>query len=420
MKNTTCDPGEIWKQFEDLLVPRLGLSVVDRAAYSHLLRHSRLEGKVRLRFSILWLALGIGLATSTARDAVRRLVNLGALRLLARTKGGHVVEVRLPWEIRGLRAHEKWAGLPAAADELTRLPGDSGHASPNLHPNIDHDIEKLDFMQSFALRKAIHERESGVCFYCLRRLTPAMQGLDHVVPRAQSGSSSYRNLVSCCLECNSRKGETPAADFLRWLYREGRLTPAELTDRLRALEALAAGELLPALVEAGFSLPRATKGPASFPLESHASPVPAGGIYPDPLGSPSSFPLESHADHSCSAGFTPAVSCSGRAEFIPTRSGDRCSSPRERPLPQSCSDPASARPPLLPASADSASLSTPTLAEMERMTILRVFEQARGDKALAGKMLGISRATLYRKLKRYNIPIKGVPDDVAAEPQPPS
>jgi len=56
---------------------------------------------------------------------------------------------------------------------------------------------------------------------------------------------------------------------------------------------------------------------------------------------------------------------------------------------------------------DSASLSTTALAEMERMTILRVFEQANGDKALAGKMLGISRATLYRKLKRYNIAIKG-------------
>jgi transcriptional regulator with PAS, ATPase and Fis domain len=56
---------------------------------------------------------------------------------------------------------------------------------------------------------------------------------------------------------------------------------------------------------------------------------------------------------------------------------------------------------------DSASISTTALAEMERMTILRVFEQANGDKALAGKMLGISRATLYRKLKRYNIPVKG-------------
>jgi two-component system, NtrC family, response regulator AtoC len=57
-------------------------------------------------------------------------------------------------------------------------------------------------------------------------------------------------------------------------------------------------------------------------------------------------------------------------------------------------------------SADAASLSTTALAEMERMTILRVFEQANGDKALAGKMLGISRATLYRKLKRYNIPVR--------------
>jgi two-component system, NtrC family, response regulator AtoC len=62
--------------------------------------------------------------------------------------------------------------------------------------------------------------------------------------------------------------------------------------------------------------------------------------------------------------------------------------------------------PTTASSQDTASLSTTALAEMERMTILRVFEQAHGDKALAGKMLGISRATLYRKLKRYNIPMK--------------
>jgi DNA-binding NtrC family response regulator len=43
------------------------------------------------------------------------------------------------------------------------------------------------------------------------------------------------------------------------------------------------------------------------------------------------------------------------------------------------------------------------LEDIERTTIERVFEQVKGDKALAGKMLGISRATLYRKLKRYNI-----------------
>ena len=48
-------------------------------------------------------------------------------------------------------------------------------------------------------------------------------------------------------------------------------------------------------------------------------------------------------------------------------------------------------------------LSTTDLEDIERATIRRVFEQVHGDKALAGRMLGISRATLYRKLKRYNI-----------------
>jgi DNA-binding NtrC family response regulator len=58
---------------------------------------------------------------------------------------------------------------------------------------------------------------------------------------------------------------------------------------------------------------------------------------------------------------------------------------------------------------DAAALSTNALADLERMTILRVFEQAGGDKALAGRMLGISRATLYRKLKQYNIPLRSGP-----------
>jgi transcriptional regulator of acetoin/glycerol metabolism len=55
-----------------------------------------------------------------------------------------------------------------------------------------------------------------------------------------------------------------------------------------------------------------------------------------------------------------------------------------------------------PASARMTSATT-DLEDIERATIQRVFEQVKGDKALAGRMLGISRATLYRKLKRYNI-----------------
>jgi DNA-binding NtrC family response regulator len=43
------------------------------------------------------------------------------------------------------------------------------------------------------------------------------------------------------------------------------------------------------------------------------------------------------------------------------------------------------------------------LEELERLTVQRVYEQVDGDKEQAQKLLGISRATLYRKIKRYGI-----------------
>src|SRR3989442_13606307 len=99
MKNRKLNAEQIWKQFEDLLVPRLRLSVVDRAGYSHLLRHSRLEGKGRLRFSILWLARNIGLSGGPTRDAVRRPVAQGVFGLVERTKPGPLRGGRPPRRI---------------------------------------------------------------------------------------------------------------------------------------------------------------------------------------------------------------------------------------------------------------------------------------------------------------------------------
>jgi hypothetical protein len=224
------DPLQIWKEMEDLVVPRLRLSLADRAVYAYLLRHSLLEGKLRLHFAILWLARGICASAGTARDAVRRLVAKGALRLVERTRAGHVVEVRLPEEI------------PGALPDKTATDGakvvDQGHAK---HP------EEADFLKSKELRMAIHTREGGLCFYCQRQTTAATRCLDHVVPVVRMGSNSYRNLVSACVDCNSQKGEMGAEDFLLQLYRERRLSSSQLGGRLRALEALAAGKLRPGL-----------------------------------------------------------------------------------------------------------------------------------------------------------------------------
>jgi hypothetical protein len=223
MKIDKPSAAQIWKQLEDDLIPRLRLSTTDRAVYSHLLRHTRLEGKSQLHFSIAWLSRGTRLS-GAARESVRRLVDKGALRLLERSRSGHLVEVLLPHQIR--------SASPQPA------PGSSA---------VPPDIEDLDFLKSAALRKYLHARERGICFYCLCRLSPRTRCLDHVVPRVRRGLNSYRNLVSACVECNSAKGERAAGDFLRALHRERSLTSAELSARLQALESLRKGKLCPTL-----------------------------------------------------------------------------------------------------------------------------------------------------------------------------
>ncbi len=239
MKTKKPNAELVWKQLDDLLVPRLCLGPIDRAAYCYLLRHSRLERKLQLRFSMPWLARGICLGPDAASRAVRRLVDHEALRLLECSNAGHVAEVRLPEEILADHPPKLVAAGQPEGIKRRRIP---------LGPGVN--LEEEDFLRINALRHAIHAREAGRCFYCLRLLTPPMRCIDHVVPRAHSGSNSYRNLVSCCRECNSQKGPCRAEDFLRSLFRERKLTERELAGRLRALDALAAGKLPPPLPSA--------------------------------------------------------------------------------------------------------------------------------------------------------------------------
>ncbi len=127
----------VCKQFEDALAPRLRLSTTDRAVYYHLLRHSCFEGKSRLHFSIIWLARNLGLTEDTVRAALRRLVQHRALRLVQRSKAGHVMDVRLPEEVPGARR--------STAQTRASVP-----------PPHCGDLEEIDFMRTPELRQAIH------------------------------------------------------------------------------------------------------------------------------------------------------------------------------------------------------------------------------------------------------------------------
>src|SRR5258706_9105617 len=137
----------LWMQFEDVLAPRLGLTVKERAVYSYLLRHSLVVGKLRLQFAVMALARTLGLSIGAARQAVRRLDELGALRVLKRNKTGHLAEMRLPEKIRALRPGKNGAAMAvsvgAVSVEATGAAGEPPAAT----------LETRDFLKTWALRK---------------------------------------------------------------------------------------------------------------------------------------------------------------------------------------------------------------------------------------------------------------------------
>ena len=59
-------------------------------------------------------------------------------------------------------------------------------------------------------RKNIYLRDGNTCQYCGKVFASEDLNLDHVLPRAQGGISSWTNLVCSCYKCNNKKGsKTP-------------------------------------------------------------------------------------------------------------------------------------------------------------------------------------------------------------------
>jgi 5-methylcytosine-specific restriction endonuclease McrA len=65
-------------------------------------------------------------------------------------------------------------------------------------------------------RYNIFARDKSICQYCGHRFSRSELNLDHVVPRAQGGTSTWENVVCSCHECNRRKGgRTPTEARMR-------------------------------------------------------------------------------------------------------------------------------------------------------------------------------------------------------------
>ncbi|HWQ03586.1 MAG TPA: HNH endonuclease signature motif containing protein [Candidatus Nitrosotenuis sp.] len=206
---------------EDSLVPYLRLDSWEKSLYYHLLRYTRVIGKRSAHVSHRGLVRTSGISITSILSRLRGLERKGCIRTLTRGYRGKDIEVFLPGEIAGC--------LPGAPRDASR------------------ELEAANCMKNPELRQAIYRREGGRCFYCLRRLLPKLVSLDHVISLAEGGDHSYRNVVVCCFECNVNKSSTPAIDFLRGLWRKGRINKREWKGRIRALRDLQAGRLKPLL-----------------------------------------------------------------------------------------------------------------------------------------------------------------------------
>ena len=55
-------------------------------------------------------------------------------------------------------------------------------------------------------RQNLFERDGFKCQYCNKIFQAQELNLDHVIPRDRGGQTSWENVVTSCIRCNSRKG----------------------------------------------------------------------------------------------------------------------------------------------------------------------------------------------------------------------
>ncbi len=52
-------------------------------------------------------------------------------------------------------------------------------------------------------RRGVLRRDARRCGYCGKAATT----VDHIMPRSRGGTNTWENLIACCLDCNSTKGD---------------------------------------------------------------------------------------------------------------------------------------------------------------------------------------------------------------------
>jgi len=75
-------------------------------------------------------------------------------------------------------------------------------------------IVKYNSIEVILNRKNIFQRDNYSCQYCGK--SSGSMTVDHIIPKKHGGGDEWKNLVTACLSCNSKKGNfTPESVGLR-------------------------------------------------------------------------------------------------------------------------------------------------------------------------------------------------------------
>jgi len=74
-------------------------------------------------------------------------------------------------------------------------------------------------------RQNIYARDHYKCQYCGRRFPSEDLTYDHIRPKSKGGKTEWENIVTCCMECNRKKGgRTPREASMRLIRKPVRPT----------------------------------------------------------------------------------------------------------------------------------------------------------------------------------------------------
>ena len=202
------------------LFPKMECDPWERAMYYHLLAHTRLFNREQHLFGVNGLEHSTKMSSYKVRETIRSMDQKGCIQIVERNRNGHMIKALFPSEIDGL--------VVESEDEAITI-----------------NIEQEDFYKGRRYLDALRGRDSSRCIYCLKKVTAEKSVLDHIKSQARGGDNSYRNIAISCHECNSRKGEIEAIDFIRSLYRNDILTEAEFLERKDFIEKVTNGIIKP-------------------------------------------------------------------------------------------------------------------------------------------------------------------------------